>query len=160
MEDFDTTPTAPIHKTITVPLPPDHAFELFTAGINKWWPGDTHSLSARDGRAPRQLDVDPHQGGRIWETTHDGKRHAWARITDWQPGRRFAFNWHVGQEEEDATHVVVAFSQTKTGTRVDLTHGGFDGVTDGATMMASYQTGWDHVLTACYGTACQGVVTA
>lgn len=158
MKDLDDANLTPIRKTVTVPLTPDQAFDLFTTGMGRWWPGDTHSLSARDGKSPQRLEVEPRRGGQIWETTHDGQRLPWARITQWQPGRQFAFNWYVGTDEEEATQVVVAFSQTETGTRVDLTHSGFDQVTGGAQMATSYRTGWDIVLTTCFGGACQSVM--
>ena len=160
MKDLADVKIAPIQKTVTVPLPPDRAFALFTTGIGQWWPGATHSLSARDGKSQQKIEVEPKKGGRSWETTHDGRRLPWARITEWEPGRRFVFNWHVGTNEEEATEVVVAFSQAGTGTRVDLTHGGFEQVTGGSEMVNSYQTGWDKVLKTCFGQACQSLITA
>ena len=35
----------PIHKSVTVNRPVAEAFELFTAGINRWWPVSTHSCN-------------------------------------------------------------------------------------------------------------------
>ncbi|MEL6522695.1 MAG: SRPBCC domain-containing protein [Pseudomonadota bacterium] len=150
----------PLQKSVTVPLPRDKAFTLFTNGMGKWWPGESHSLSARDGQTPQKLEVEPHVGGRIWETTHDGRRLPWARITEWEPGQRFGFDWHVGQDEEDATQVLVVFSHSDLGTRVDLTHGGFDRTPAGTEASASYDSGWDLVLNGCFGKACRAFVAA
>lgn len=36
--------TMPIRKTVTVPVTPQCAFELFTARIGEWWPLATHSV--------------------------------------------------------------------------------------------------------------------
>ena len=33
-------------KTVTVPLPPEAAFSLFTDRIAEWWPLHTHSVAA------------------------------------------------------------------------------------------------------------------
>ena len=35
---------APVRKSVHVAAPPDRAFEVFTAGIGRWWP-KTHSIS-------------------------------------------------------------------------------------------------------------------
>ena len=32
----------PVRQSVEVPLPPDDAFDLFTAGIGEWWPYKTH----------------------------------------------------------------------------------------------------------------------
>jgi hypothetical protein len=150
-----------IHKSIDVPLAPDQAFDLFTHGIATWWPGDTHSISAKDDQSPQDLTIEPQEGGQIWETTHDGTRTPWARITEWAPAERFSFNWHVGRPEDEATFVTVAFSRIDTGTRVDLIHGGFGNlVQNGATMAAGYRSGWDVVLGHCFAGKCRQTVAA
>jgi hypothetical protein len=56
-----------IHKSIDVPLAPDQAFDLFTHGIATWWPGDTHSISAKDDQSPQDLTIEPQEGGQIWD---------------------------------------------------------------------------------------------
>ena len=38
------TETDAIRKTVTVPLPVEKAFALFTAGIDTWWPYESHSI--------------------------------------------------------------------------------------------------------------------
>lgn len=49
--------------------------------------------------------------------------------------------------------MTVTFTQTKDGTRCDLTHGGFDILGDTADAVStSYLTGWDMVL-GCYASA-------
>lgn len=152
----------PIRKTITVPLSPEDAFRLFTERMGEWWPLDTHSLSAGEGALPRDVTVEPREGGQILETRPDGTTAPWGRITEWRPGARFGVAWHVGREEEEATDLLVVFASEGTGTRVELTHGGFERLGDAATaLVANYRTGWDHVLVTCYGRACaKGRVTA
>ncbi len=137
----------PVRKSVTVPLRPDAAFRLFTEGMGGWWPGGTHSVSAGRGEKPRGIVVTPGKGGHITEETHDGRRARWATITAYEPGARLAFDWHVGQGEEEATQVEVTFTPVDLGTRVDLVHDGF-AARRGEAMAArdSYRAGWEIVL--------------
>jgi hypothetical protein len=149
--------TDPIRKTVTVPLATRDAFDLFTARIDQWWPKDTHSVAASNGTgADAQVRIEPHEGGHVIETGPDGSEAAWATVTRWEPGRRVTLDWHPGRGEDQATRVDVTFEPTEGGTRVDLTHDGFDVLgDDAATMCASYTTGWDHVLGGCYVGQCR-----
>ncbi len=141
----------PVRKTITVPLDPSSAFDLFTGGIARWWPVESHSLSG----AAASVRVEPRVGGHVVETRADGTEARWARVTVWEPGRRFATDWHMGRDAEEATQLDVTFTGTEAGTRVDLVHDGFDRLAQGETMCASYRSGWDGMLGRCYGAACR-----
>ncbi len=148
--------TEKLVKSVTVPLPPDEAFALFTDDIASWWPLDSHSLSAAGGETATSVAVEPREGGQIFETMPDGRTAPWATITEWQQGERLSFDWYVGRDREDATQVQVSFTPDGTGTRVELIHDGFDRLgSEAETACANYNTGWDHVLGACYGTRCQ-----
>ena len=51
---------APVRKTVRVKASPQTAFEVFTAGIDRWWP-KTHGI----GTAPlRESVIEPFVGGR------------------------------------------------------------------------------------------------
>ncbi|MDO6590285.1 hypothetical protein DS901_11725 [Loktanella sp. D2R18] len=140
----------PIHKIVNVPLKPDEAFALFTDGIDSWWPGGTHSVSASDGKTPRQIYIEQHKGGRIIETKKDGETCIWGEIIAYDPGAYLSFTWHPGKTEAEATVVSVSFKSTNGGTKVDLTHGGFDILGPLADAVStSYVTSWDMVL-GCY----------
>ena len=140
----------PIHKIVEVPLNPDEAFALFTDGIDSWWPGATHSVSAKDGNTPRNIQIEPHKGGKIIETKQDGASCIWGEVIAFDPGAYLSFTWHPGKSEAEATVVSVSFKTTKDGTQVDLTHGGFDILGPLADAVStSYVTGWDMVL-GCY----------
>lgn len=153
------SPTDPIRKTVTVPLDRKAAFELFTGGIDRWWPKHSHSLTASreiDGEA--SVRVEPRIGGRVLERLPDGSEAPWATVTAWQPGTRLRLSWYVGRDEEEATTIDVTFTQTEAGTRVDLTHGGFHVFGAKAPeMCAGYTNGWDTVLGVCYRSACESV---
>ncbi len=137
----------PIVKTLDVPLTPQDAFDLFTKQIGRWWPVDSHSISAGSGTLPQDLTLEPKQGGKIIETDTKGDPHPWGHITHWSEGARVDINWYVGRDVSQATQISVTFTPIDTGTRVDLTHSGF--AAHGETARAShdsYDMGWDHVL--------------
>lgn len=137
--------TDPILKSVTVPLSPNAAFDLFTRDMTRWWPAQ-HSQSGN----PARIEVEPHKGGRITEIAPDGTRFLWGRIIGWEPGRYLSFTWHPGEPEAEATVVAIAFTATKDGTRVDLTHGGFKILGELADAVStSYLRGWGLVL-GCY----------
>ncbi len=137
--------TDPIRKSLTVPLRPADAFRLFTEGFGDWWPGASHSVSAAKGGKPREIRVTPHKGGHITEVKADGEPARWATITVFEPGRRLAFDWYVGRSEEDATQVEVTFTPVDSGTRVDLTHDGFNRLGEVA-LAGDYAAAWGFVL--------------
>ncbi|MDF0596181.1 SRPBCC domain-containing protein [Psychromarinibacter halotolerans] len=154
------TPLAPIVKTVTVPLDPKRAFRLFTEEMSDWWPLDSHSLSAQDGTPARSVTVTPTKGGPVFETKPDGTTAPWGRVTEWSPGKRFAMSWHVGQPEQNASHVSVSFDVVADGTKVTLVHDNWDAHGEtAAERHAGYVTGWQMVLAARYGAAAGMLVT-
>ncbi|HEY0531892.1 MAG TPA: ATPase, partial [Actinoplanes sp.] len=54
-----------VRREIVVDVPPERAFELFTAEMTSWWPSDHHI-----GSAPiAEVLIEPRAGGR-WYTKH------------------------------------------------------------------------------------------
>ncbi len=156
------TPTDPIRKTVTVPLDPKAAFDLFADGIDRWWPKDTHSLTARDGGGVKaRVHVEPRDGGRVLETLPDGTEAPWADVTRYVPGERLTLRWYVGRSPDEATLVDIRFVPVDAGTRVDLTHSGFEVLgAAAAPTCASYTSGWDHVLGQRFARACDKIAPA
>ena len=152
--------TDPVRKTLTVPLRPEQAFDLFTDRIAEWWPTETHSISAGDGAEPRDVRIEPREGGAVIEDTHDGGTARWGRVTTWEPGRRIGIAWHVGRPAEESTDLDVTFTPVEDGTRVDLTHGGFERLAETASLRGGYDRGWDLVLLRCYGGFCRAHLPA
>ncbi|MEJ8559993.1 SRPBCC domain-containing protein [Yoonia sp. GPGPB17] len=139
----------PIEKTLTVPLNPAKAFDLFTSDIDTWWPKATHSVTG----AKAKVTFPTHKDGEIVEESADGTRTIWGKLIAYEPGAYLAFTWHPGRTEKEATVVTVTFTKTDEGTRCDLTHGGFDILGDTADAVStSYLHGWDMVL-GCYAAA-------
>lgn len=133
----------PIEKQVRVPLPPDEAFRLFTAGLDRWWPVESHSVSARRGQRPRRVVVEPRTGGHVYEVTSDDRRATWATVTRWDEGRALSLDWHVG-EDDGATQVTVTFTPDGEGTRVDLVHG--DWSASAAARRHAYGSDWTLLL--------------
>jgi len=149
-----------IVKEITVPLTPERAFQLFTDEIADWWPLDSHSLSASDGKPAQSVEITLEIGGEITEIRADGSKGKWGSVVDWQPGKRFAMTWHVGRPEAEATLVEVSFDVVADGTRVTLVHSNWQAleglVGDAAVAQhAGYSSGWNMVFEQRYGAICR-----
>jgi len=139
-----------VTKTVTVPVPPDAAFELFTARIAEWWPLETHSVAADtyEGRLTvTSLTFGAGVGGRIVESLSDGSEAEWGRVLEWEPSRRVAFTWKPNLTDGPHTLVEISFSPAGAGTRVELTHSGWEAFDGSAEeRRAGYDRGWEPVL--------------
>jgi hypothetical protein len=134
----------PVKQCIVVPLPPSQAFDLFTAGIARWWPFRSHSCAGDDA-----LDVqfEPHVGGAVTEVDRQGRRHPWGQLTTWAPPHHFAMTWHPAQAPELATALSVRFRAVDGGCEVALEHGGWAVRGDDADpVRRNYEQGWALVL--------------
>ncbi|MSP48713.1 MAG: hypothetical protein EXQ95_05230 [Alphaproteobacteria bacterium] len=71
---------APVVKSIEVARSAADAFRLFTAGIGKWWPLETHTRAkSTAGEKTVGFNVEPRVGGRVCETLNDGRELDWGR---------------------------------------------------------------------------------
>jgi len=117
----------PVVKTLTVNAAQAHAFDVFTGGIDRWWP-KSHALSP----SPLVKSViEPRQGGR-WYTVHeDGGECVVGTMRVWEPPHRIVFGWDINaQWQPDATvgsEVEVIFTaQGPDVTLVQLEHRKFE----------------------------------
>ena len=85
--------TMPIRKTVTVPVTPQRAFELFTARIGEWWPLATHSVGEDQATG---VVFGEGIGGSIVESLADGATSVWGTIILWDPPHRVAYTWSAG----------------------------------------------------------------
>ena len=139
--------TDPIIKTIDVACTPAEAFAVFVDKISSWWPLDGHAASAAAGKAALGVTIEPHVGGAVYETMWDGGRDDWGEVLAFEPGKNFAMTWHPGNNKDNPTRVDVTFAATEAGTRVTLTHSGWEIWADEAeTKRSMYDGGWDFVL--------------
>ena len=80
-----------VRNEVTVPLPPQQAFELFTDGLDRWWMR-SHTI----GESPMQRAVlEPELGGRWYEIDEDGSQHDWGRVLAWEPPHRLVLAWQI-----------------------------------------------------------------
>jgi uncharacterized protein YndB with AHSA1/START domain len=146
----DTDVAAPVVAAVTVPLPPEHAFALFTGGMGRWWPLATHSIAAdsyEGSVTATAVRMEAGVGGRIVESTSDGGEYEWGEVLEWNPPRRVAFSWNPTLEDRPQTHVAVTFSPADGGTRVELVHTGWERLGErGERMRRGYDEGWPVVL--------------
>lgn len=152
----------PVRKSLTVPLPQERAFALFTEGLGSWWPGESHSVSAGKGELPAKVEMEPREGGEIRETAPDGSTHIWGQVKTWEQSRRVVFSWHPGRGPDRAGEVEVTFAVADSGTRVELIHTGFENMDSEnvASLRGNYDRGWDLVLGERFANAARALVAA
>lgn len=146
---LDAPVIAPVRRTLHVKAPVAHAFEVFTAGLTRWWP-DNHGV----GPKPiAKVLMEPKLGGRWLEIAENGAETVVATIIAWEPPRRVAMLWRINaQWEPDSTmrsEVDVRFTPDGAdATAVELLHHKFEtmGAEDGATMRKSVDGGWPPLL--------------
>lgn len=113
---------APVRKSVHVNAPAEHAFEVFTSGIGRWWPR-THKIGPADLDRPI---IEPREGGRWYELDIDGSECDIGRVAVWQPPSRLVLIWQLTPQfvfdPQLITEVEVLFTPEEGGTRVDLEH--------------------------------------
>jgi len=134
-----------VRSSVTVKLPREEAFRLFTDRIGAWWPLSRHSVY--EGEATG-VTMEPRVGGRLYESAADGRTSDWGTVTVWDPVDRVTMTWHPGYGEELATLVEVTFTDAADGgTHVELLHTGWEvhGV-EAQEAADTYRSGWPGVL--------------
>ena len=61
-----------IRKSVTVGVPVETAFAVFTEQIGSWWPLATKSVGQEDSIG---LVIEPQVGGRVYEQVRSGEEH-------------------------------------------------------------------------------------
>jgi uncharacterized protein YndB with AHSA1/START domain len=115
----------PVRKSIVVDASPEHAFNVFTAGYDTWWPRSHHI-----GKSPmKKAIIEGRVGGRCYTEQEDGSECDWGQILVWEPPHRLVLAWQITHEwgyQPDlaqSSEVEVRFSPEPNGqTRVDLEH--------------------------------------
>jgi uncharacterized protein YndB with AHSA1/START domain len=113
--------------SVTAPADPAAAFAFFTEETDQWWQRGPKFRMA--GRNPGTIRFEPRAGGRLLEEfdSPDGPHsRVMGTITEWDPPRRFAFDWRgVNFAPGESTRVAVTFEPVPTGTRVTVRHSGW-----------------------------------
>jgi len=114
-----------VRRSVTVKANLEHAFDVFTAGFDTWWPRSHHI-----GKKPLQKAViEPRAGGRCFGREGDGNECQWGTVSTWDPPNRLVIawqidpNWQFDPDLAKASEVEVRFTAEAGGlTRVDLEH--------------------------------------
>jgi uncharacterized protein YndB with AHSA1/START domain len=142
---------APVRKTLFVQATPDKAFDIFTSGIDRWWPKSKHI-----GTAPiAESVIEPFLGGRWYSRHQDGSEAVVGHLRVWEPPHRLVVTWEINAawkpdaRAEFASEVEVRFVADGAGrTRVELEHRNFErmGADSGESMRSSVDGGWPGML--------------
>jgi len=142
----------PVSKSITVKASPDHAFRVFTEGIDTWWPR-THHIGAAE---MKKSVIEGRQGGRCYTEQSDGSEARWGTVVTWEPPKRLVLAWQITPQwkfEPDvakSSEVEVSFTPEPGGlTRVDLNHRYFERHGEGVEAMragVAGDGGWGGML--------------
>jgi uncharacterized protein YndB with AHSA1/START domain len=140
-----------VRKSVTVEVPPAHAWTVFTEGFDTWWPRATHHIGAAD--AARAV-LETREGGAWYEEGVDGSRCEWGRVLVWEPPSRLVLSWEINgawqHDTDQATQVEVRFVAEGDGrTRVELEHRGIEALGEAAGPMRDAfdsEGGWGLLL--------------
>jgi uncharacterized protein YndB with AHSA1/START domain len=144
-----TVKIAPVQKSIRVKAGQAHAFEVFTSGLDRWWP-----RKASIGPSPLKSNVfEPRLGGYWYQVGEDGSRADVGKILVWEPPHRFVMTWDINSNwKPDTTvgsEVEVRFvADGPDITRVELEHRKFEqmGAEPGEKMRKDVDGGWPGML--------------
>jgi uncharacterized protein YndB with AHSA1/START domain len=139
-----------IRKQITVDVPQERAFEVFTTQMGTWWNPDHHI-----GANPYvDLVIEPHEGGAWYEVDADGTQCRWGTVITWEPPTRVVLNWQLNAEwtydPDQLTELELRFTRlSESATLVELEHRKLEGLGGGAAdtrVQLDAPTGWQGLL--------------
>ena len=102
-----------VSSTVDVSVDPATAFAAFTEEVDLWWVRGP--INHHDGGRARAMRCEPGVGGRLLEVYDDGALEL-ARITDWEPPHRLAW-----ESSLDDVRTEVTFAAAGGGTTVTVT---------------------------------------
>jgi uncharacterized protein YndB with AHSA1/START domain len=140
---------APVRKSVVVKAAQARAFDVFTNGLDRWWP-KTHGI----GNAPLvQSIIEPFKGGRWYSKHQDGSEAVIGHMLLWEPPRRLVFSWEISPtwkpDSTVASEVEVHFiAEGPNMTRVEIEHRNFEalGQAGGEKMRSDVNSGWPGLL--------------
>ena len=140
-----------VRQSVLVQAPPERAFEVFTAGMQTWWPLESHHIGTRPATA---VVIEPRAGGRWFERGDDGSECDWGEVLAWEPPHRVVLVWRLSAEfafdQTIHTEIEVRFEPQDGGsTRVTLEHRGLDAYGERAAEMRETfgsDDGWNGLL--------------
>jgi uncharacterized protein YndB with AHSA1/START domain len=140
-----------INGKITVSVPVEQAFRVFTSSFDSWWPREYHFGQAEMAEAI----LEPGEGGRWYERGIDGTERDWGRVLVWEPPQRLVVTWQTNglyQYDPDPAHaseIEVRFTADgPEQTVVELEHRYLDRLASGDSIRGMIQSGggWIAIL--------------
>lgn len=117
-----------VRVEFAVDAPIETAFDVFTTGMDTWWPRSHHIGSGELA----EVVVEPRVGGRLLGREADGTECPWGRVLEWDRPRRLVFSWDISLDwkfQPDpalTSRVEVTFTPVDDRrTAVTLVHDGF-----------------------------------
>ena len=143
----------PIKRSVTVPLDPERAFELFTARMDTWWPREHSRASeelADEGVHLVRVEFPTRVGDQVLEHLSDGRTLPWAELIAWDPPHAFTMAWMPNPRPQPPTEVEVRFTPVDGGTLVELEHRAWERLTESIApeIHRNYSGGWILTLEA------------
>jgi uncharacterized protein YndB with AHSA1/START domain len=144
-----TVTIAPVRKSVHVKAGQAHAFEVFTTGLDRWWP-----RKGTIGTSPlKTVTIEPRLGGRWYELGEDGSQATVGKILFWDPPNCFIVSWDINSHWKPDTivgsEVEVRFvAKGPEATVVELEHRKFErmGAEAGASLRKDVDGGWLGIL--------------
>ena len=122
-----TNALASITKSVVVNVSQQRAFDVFTTGIDSWWPRAHHL-----GATPlKESVIEPREGGGWYGICEDGTKDHAGHVIKWDPPNSVILAWQITGEwrfdPDFVTEVEVHFiAETPDRTRVELEHRNLD----------------------------------
>ena len=145
-----------VRQSVTVDVPPERAFAVFTADLASWWPLEAYHIGSQPAVA---VVVEPRAGGRWYERAADGSECDWGRVLACDPPHRIVVSWQINANDETwfpdpdpahASEIEVTFTGQPDGqTRVEFEHRHFErhgAGGDGIHAGVSSSGGWATIL--------------
>ena len=113
----------PFRLAFDLRAPQDHAFDVYTRDIDRWWPA-SHTQT---GRSDLRIVMEGRAGGRIFEQTPEGDEFDRGRVQVWEPPGRIVYSWHLRRDPAEWTEVEIVFRPVGAeATHVEIEHRGWE----------------------------------
>lgn len=103
-------------KSVTLPLTPNAAFELFTQKASEWWPKDRRHSGDSDS------EIFMLKSGRFYERARSGHEVELGHVQAWDRPNRILLDFFIATSPEKPTEVEVTFAAQEGGTHVTVIH--------------------------------------
>ena len=77
--------------SVLVEAPQEHAFTVFTDGIDSWWPRE-HTIGEAE---LKEMVLEPRVGGRAYGIGVDGSESDWGRVLAFDRPNRIVVSWDI-----------------------------------------------------------------